>query len=77
MNQKNVDAIAALIDEWRGVELITTADSASLAALLASRGVLLPSALTDADTETLRTGFQSLDTWFPLAESLERIARGD
>jgi len=66
MNRANVEALAAAIAAY-------TEASGGLAAFLASRGVLVPSALDYKDAVRL----SELETILLLPHTLERIARGD
>lgn len=73
-NERNVEALAAIM---RGLPLAPLAEYEigpwipQLAEVLASRGVLVPSALTDAEAYRVRESESGI------REELERIARGD
>jgi hypothetical protein len=87
MNQRNVEALAALLarspweivlrdEDRRAVD--EDAVSTTLAEWLASRGVLVPSALTDEDAAVIgrteaRAGFLALN----VSRALDRIAKGE
>jgi hypothetical protein len=70
VNERNVEALQALIDEWRRERMRMTA-----AEFLASRGVLVPSTLKDGDLDDIYPA----DEFDPVlvARELERVAKGE
>jgi hypothetical protein len=81
VNERNVQAIAAILVRYlpEGPESERRAEL--LAVALASRGVLMPSTLTDAEWEhALMEGTGGYDMEFYLdrgVQALERIAKGE
>jgi hypothetical protein len=76
MNERNVEALTKLIlEEWTATVNILE----SLPGFLASRGVLVPSALTDEDANRIET--EAEDRMFlgpeEVRATLERIAKGE
>ena len=80
MNPRNVEALERLVNEWENLDFKTHGDAPPLPEWLASRGVLVPSALTQADMEEA-SGFlwgdESRMEATEVAEQLEKIAKGE
>jgi hypothetical protein len=72
MNERNVAALAALLEEWWCGDGTATE---AIARFLASKGVLVPSALTDEDCE--REFISIPEDAHEVRAALERIAKGN
>jgi hypothetical protein len=90
MNEKNVEALAALLREWHGGAWLAASahlpnsssaeeDERCFVEWLASRGVLVPSALDDdgIDLAGIRVHPQEYDPWSQVRRVLEKIAKGE
>lgn len=85
MNQRNMDALANLADgylEQANCGMDCCCDAMKMAEFLASRGVLVPAALTDEECTGLPFGdacpgqpMEEVPVF--VRETLERIARGE
>lgn len=80
MNERNVAALRDIIEDFDGPSgYLTRAPSIvrDLVEFLASRGVLVPSVLTEEEAKTLTDplAYQYIAGWF--STKLERIAKGE
>lgn len=86
MNEANVTALKAVLDRIPGLGMFPDLDTGALAADLASRGCLVPAALTDEDAASLTAdwdngrfmgmGYGYTPLSEPLPEETAKLNRG-
>jgi hypothetical protein len=81
MNKANVEALAVILREIDGLEGVYIesegGDVMEVALALASRGVLVPSALTEDELSVVLQRAEQADDFETLRSELERIAKGE